>query len=87
MTRRPFPARSLAALLAGAAAAACAPLAWAQAQPPVGSITYAGALAPAAQSVPTLGQWAVVVLSLLLLPLARRALHKCPPSVPRRRSS
>jgi len=73
MTRRPFPARSLAALLAGAAAAACAPLALAQAQPPVGSITYAGALAPAAQPVPTLGQWAVVVLSLLLLPLAWRA--------------
>ena len=39
-----------------------------QAQPPVGTITYA--LAGAAQPVPTLTQWGVLLLSLLLAPLA-----------------
>ena len=70
MTRNLSPVRPLAALLA-TAAAACPPIAWAQAQPPVGTISYA--LAAAAQPVPTLAQWAVVLLSLLLVPLAWRA--------------
>ncbi|GAD22663.1 midcut-by-XrtH protein [Acidovorax sp. MR-S7] len=69
MKRTLYPLRSAAALLA--ATACCAPAAWAQAQPPVGTITYA--LAGAAQPVPTLTQWGVLLLSLLLAPLAWRA--------------
>jgi hypothetical protein len=68
MKRTLHPLRSTAALLT---AAACAPAAWAQAQPPVGVITYAGLAA--AQAVPTLTQWGVLLLSLLLAPLAWRA--------------
>lgn len=65
-------ARSLACLIPLLAAAAT-PAAWAQAQPPVGSITYAAALAGAAQPVPTLAHGAMVVLSLLMAPVAWRA--------------
>jgi hypothetical protein len=68
MKRTLHPLRSTAALLT---AAACAPAAGAQAQPPVGVITYAGLAA--AQAVPTLTQWGVLLLSLLLAPLAWRA--------------
>lgn len=45
--------------------------AWAQAQPPVGAVTYVAALT--AQPVPTLAQWGVMVLSLLMALLAWRA--------------
>ena len=68
MKRTLYTLRSTAALLASAA---CAPAAWTQAQPPVGAITYAGLAA--AQPVPTLTQWGVLLLSLLLAPLAWRA--------------
>lgn len=61
------------AAAAAAAAATCPHTAWAQVQPPVGAMTYAAALAGAAQPVPTLAQWGVVVLSLLMAPLAWRA--------------
>lgn len=54
-------------------AASGAPCAWAQAQPPVGTITFAAALAGAAQPVPTMAQWALVILSLLMVPVAWRA--------------
>lgn len=68
MKRTLHTSRSTAALLSSAA---CAPAAWAQAQPPVGSITYAGLAAT--QPVPTLTLWGVLLLSLLLAALAWRA--------------
>lgn len=66
-----FRRRTCAGLLAISTLALSAP-AWAQGQPPVGAITYAAALAGAAQPVPSLAQWGVVVLSLLMAPLAWR---------------
>ncbi len=47
--------------------------AWAQAQPPVGAITYVAGLAGPAQPVPTLAEWGVLVLSLLMVLMAWRA--------------
>ncbi len=69
---RPFRARTFAALPAVALAAAASPAAWAQGQPPVGTITYALLAASNAQPVPSLAQWGVVLLSLLMAPVAWR---------------
>ena len=63
--------RNFANMLAVIAAAA-APAAWAQGQPPIGTITFAAALASTVQPVPTLAQWGVVTLSLLMALLAWR---------------
>lgn len=72
MTRLLSPARTLVVLLAGAAA--YAPGAWAQAGAPVGAIAFAPALA-ATQSVPTLSQWGLAALALLLALGSRRWLR------------
>ena len=55
-----LPYRSLSRFLTVVSASG-APCAWAQAQPPVGTITFAAALAGAAQPVPTMAQWALVI--------------------------
>ena len=64
--------RPWASLLATTALAASGSV-WAQAQPPVGAITYVAGLAGPAQPVPTLAEWGVLVLSLLMALMAWRA--------------
>lgn len=64
--------RTVASVLATTALAASGS-AWAQAQPPVGAITYAAGLAGPAQPVPTLAEWGVMALSLLIALMAWRA--------------
>ncbi|QLA80672.1 midcut-by-XrtH protein [Acidovorax sp. JMULE5] len=64
--------RTVASVLATTALAASGS-AWAQAQPPVGAITYVAGLAGPVQPVPTLAEWGVLVLSLLMALMAWRA--------------
>ncbi len=64
--------RTVASMLATTALAASGS-AWAQAQPPVGAITYVAGLAGPVQPVPTLAEWGVLVLSLLMALMAWRA--------------
>ena len=78
---RTFRFRAFASLPAVALAATASSTAWAQAQPPVGSITYAALAASNAQPVPSLAQWGVVLLSLLIAPVAWRAARGRLPSL------